>query len=86
MMAKKKQPHSAKSARYEKEFLPQSYESWRYCIEHKCGLRLTTDYVEQRLRILNDPRQEETRRFARIYGDAHLAQVVAWFEQAAAEL
>jgi hypothetical protein len=72
-------------ARYEEELLPQSYESWRYCIEHKCGLRLTRDYIQQRISILSDPQQEETQRFSRSYGPAHLAQVIAWFERAAAE-
>ncbi|MEA3641398.1 MAG: hypothetical protein VBE63_15850 [Lamprobacter sp.] len=71
-------------ARYEEERFPQSYESWRYCIEHKCGLRLTPDYIQQRISILTDPQQEETRRFARTYGKAYLTQVVAWFERAAA--
>jgi len=75
----------ATRARYEEELFPQSYESWRYCIEHKCGLRFTRDYIQQRISILSDPQQEETQRFTRSYGPAHLAQVVAWFERAAAE-
>ncbi len=75
----------ATRARYEEELFPQNYERWRYCIEHKCGLRLTPDYIQQRIGILTDPQQEETQRFERIYGNAYLAQVVAWFERAAAE-
>lgn len=75
----------ATRARYEEELFPQSYESWRYCIEHKCGLRLTRDYLQQRIGVLTDPQQEETLRFTRTYGNAYLAQVVAWFERAAAE-
>ena len=83
-MTEEAQLNPAARARYEEELFPQSYESWRYCIEHKCGLRLTPDYIQQRIGILTDPRQEETQRFARTYGNAYLAQVVAWFERAAA--
>jgi hypothetical protein len=68
------------------ELLPSSYASWRFCIERKCGIALAAPYVRERLRVLSDRRAEETRRFAAIYGDAHLAQVLAWFRRAAAEL
>ncbi len=83
-MTEEAQLNPAARARYEEELFPQSYESWRYCIEHKCGLRLTSDFIQQRISILTDPRQEETQRFARLYGHAHLTQVVAWFQRAAA--
>ena len=85
-MTEKPEYDPTAQARYDAELFPQSYESWRYCIEQKCGLRLTTDYIRQRIGILTDSRQEETQRFARTYGEAHLAQVVVWFERAAAEV
>lgn len=72
--------------RFAAELIPESYESWRYCIEVKCGIALTAGYVRERLRMLSDPGHEEARRFARTYGTDHLQRVVGWFEQAAAAL
>jgi len=73
------------TARYAAEVIPGDYASWRYCIEVKCGLALTPDYVKARIAILGDRGCEETKRFARLYGDAYLNRVLAWFRQAAAE-
>lgn len=71
--------------RYAEEVIPSDYASWRYCIEVKCGLALTPDYVQARIAVLSDRDCEETQRFARLYGDAHRQQVLAWFRRAAAE-
>ncbi|MBK1643767.1 hypothetical protein CKO25_03655 [Thiocapsa imhoffii] len=74
------------TAEFAAEIIPTSYASWRYCIEVKCGIPLTPGYVEERLRVLADPGQEETQRFARTYGRDHLSQVLSWFRQTQAEL
>jgi hypothetical protein len=71
---------------YAAEQFPSSYPSWRYCIERKCGIPLTDDYIRARLKALTDTRSEETRRFAATYGDDHLKQVIAWFRRARSEL
>jgi len=72
------------NAGYAAELIPSDYASWRYCIEVKCGLALTPDFIQARIAVLSDAGQEETQRFARLYGDAHREQVLAWFRQAAA--
>lgn len=69
--------------RYADEIIPTSYASWRYCIEVKCGLPLSLDFVRGRIRILSDSSQEETERFARSHGQEHSEHVLAWFRQAA---
>jgi hypothetical protein len=71
-------------SRFEDEVIPTSYASWRHCIEVKCGIALTAEYVEKRIRVLADPGQEETQRFARTYGPEHLKQVISWFRLARA--
>lgn len=71
--------------RYAAELIPSDYASWSYCIEVKCGLALKPDYLRARIAVLSDSRREETQRFARLYGDAHLKRVLGWFQQAAAE-
>jgi hypothetical protein len=71
--------------RYSGELIPTDYPSWRYCIEVKCRQPLTPAYLEARISVLSDPEAEETQRFARLYGDAHRQQVLAWFRRAARE-
>jgi hypothetical protein len=74
------------TAGFAAELIPTGYASWRYCIEVKCGIALTPEYVEERIRILADPGREETQRFARTYGRGHLERVLGWFRQAQAGL
>lgn len=74
------------SEHFAAEAIPESYRSWRYCIEVKCGIPLTLAYVRERIRILSDPSCEETRRFARTYGPEHLERVLGWFRQSDAAL
>lgn len=71
--------------RYASELIPSDYASWRYCIEVKCGQKLSAAYIQSRIDILSDPASEETQRFSRLYGDAHRQTVLGWFQQAAAE-
>ena len=71
--------------RYAAELFPGDYASWRYCIEVKCALALTPEFLEARIAVLGDPRHEESQRFARSYGEHYREQVLAWFQRAAAE-
>jgi hypothetical protein len=70
---------------YAAELIPSDYASWRYCIEVKCGLALNPGFLRSRIAVLSDSSHEETQRFARLYGDAHLKRILGWFRQAAAE-
>ena len=71
--------------RYAMELFPSDYASWRYCIEVKCGLALTPEFLKARIAVLGDPRHEESQRFARLYGESYRQQVLDWFHRAAAE-
>jgi hypothetical protein len=73
------------TAGFAAELIPTGYASWRYCIEVKCGIVLTPEYVEERIRVLADPSMEETQRYARTYGRDHLERVLGWFRQAQTE-
>jgi hypothetical protein len=66
--------------------LPDSYQAWRHCITVGCGIALTPAYVGARLTALRDRSAAETRRFAELYGEAHLGRVIGWFERARLEL
>jgi hypothetical protein len=67
------------------ETIPTSYASWRHCIEQKCQLALTPDYIATRLAALRDARDTHTREFLRVYGDPHRRTVIGWFERAQSE-
>jgi len=71
--------------RYAAEEIPSDYQSWRYCIETKCGIPLSSTFLQQRIQILADPDQEETRRFAATYGAAYLGRILEWFRRAERE-
>ncbi|AHF04676.1 hypothetical protein MARPU_13125 [Marichromatium purpuratum 984] len=73
------------SERYAAELIPSDYASWRYCIEVKCALALTPAFLKARIAVLSDLGNEETQRFARLYGEAHLNRVLAWFRRAERE-
>ena len=66
--------------------IPQSYEEWLHCITVECSLQLTRPYIDQRLEVWRNDRLEETERFRRLYGDAHLKRVIGWFEQAGTQV
>ena len=62
--------------------IPQTYAQWRHCIEVECRIPLEPNFIQARLSVLRDPANDETRRFASLYGQAHACSVLAWFEQA----
>lgn len=66
--------------------VPQTYDQWKHCIEVACRLELRVDYIQSRLRALDDPADHHTQQFVRRWGQPHLAKVRLWFEQAAAEV
>lgn len=61
--------------------IPQDFESWKICIEEKCGIPLTKDFAAKRLAVYEDKEQAETRRFAALYGQQHLDNVLSWFRK-----
>ena len=65
--------------------IPRSYAQWRHCIEVDCGIALTPAYMTARVTVLTS-QADEPQRFARLYGQAHLESVIAWFRQAQSDL
>lgn len=64
----------------------KTYDDWKHCITVLCDIALTRTYVEQRLAALRDPSDHRTQKFVATWGEAHLACVIGWFEQAEREL
>ena len=67
------------------EVFPSDYSSWRYCIEVKCGIALSPEYLANRIAILGDSTHQESIRFARLYGEDWRQQILTWFQRAAAD-
>ncbi|MEM1068924.1 MAG: hypothetical protein AAGG48_23025 [Planctomycetota bacterium] len=67
------------------DVIPTSYEQWRHCIEVKCKIRLTSSYVSERLKELQNRNNARTKEFARVYGAEHLERTISWFRRASEE-
>jgi len=63
----------------------ENYEDWKHCITIACGIPLTADYIEGRIKSLNNPSDHYTRKFIDNWGETHLVQIISWFERAATE-
>ena len=64
----------------------KTYDEWKHCITVLCRIPLTLAYVEERLAALRDPADHRTQKLIATWGEAHLARVIGWFEQAEREL
>ena len=62
--------------------IPATYEQWRHCIEVRCKVPLTANYISERLTELEDGANPKTKNFAELYGADYLQQVIVWFRQA----
>jgi hypothetical protein len=60
-----------------------TYHEWRAAITGPCGLTLSANYCESRIKALNDPAEPSTKAFTEAYGDPYRELVISWFEQAA---
>lgn len=60
--------------------LPQNFDDWKYCIQVSCGIKLTGDFIEQRLAALNDISNKHTKEFIQLYGKDYQEQVISWFK------
>ena len=62
--------------------IPTNYQEWRHCIEVKCNIPLTKNFITTRIEALQDLSEDETVKFQKLYGDDYRLQVLEWYEQA----
>ena len=62
--------------------IPETYEQWHHCITVLCQQPLTPDYIDSRIKALNDPQGYMTRKFIELYGDQQRMQTLQWLEKA----
>ena len=58
--------------------VPTTYTDWRHCIEVDCGVKLTPEFIEERLAVYADVSCAETQRFISLYGETHRKNIVQW--------
>lgn len=58
--------------------IPQTFEEWRNCIVNDCKINLTKEFAMQRLKVYEDASNTETKKFASLYGEHHLQNVINW--------
>lgn len=66
--------------------IPATYRQWRECIEVRCKIPLTSQFISQRLAELQDAAHPKTLEFESFYGTAHLKQTIAWFRKASEDV
>ena len=64
------------------EIFPNTYEEWQRCITISCGIPLTRDYVEARIKVLSNANSAETKVFTAKYGEEWTHTVLGYFQQA----
>lgn len=60
--------------------IPQTFDEWKNCLVNDCKLGLTSEFAEQRLGIFTNPEHPETKKFAALYGQQHLLNIITWFK------
>jgi hypothetical protein len=65
------------------ESVPTNFQEWYHCITISCGIELTPQFIDERLKALHNPQDSYTAAFTKQYGASHLQNVIGWYKQAA---
>lgn len=63
-----------------------NYNEWKNCITVSCGIPLTKEYVNTRLKELSDSSNPKTIEFNKIYGEDYTQMIISHFQRAQIEL
>ncbi len=66
--------------------IPTTFEQWKNCITNDCKIKLTKDFVTSRLKVYEDKRHPDTRKFIELYGEQHLNNIIYWLEKSSKEI
>mgnify|MGYP006237207827 CR=1 FL=1 len=61
--------------------IPQTFEEWQNCIVNDCKIMLTKEFAQQRLEVYTDANNPETRKFAALYGEQHVQNIISWLKR-----
>ena len=59
-----------------------TFEEWKNCIINDCKIKLTKEFTASRLKVYEDKRNAETKKFVALYGEQHLNNVIYWLKKA----
>lgn len=62
--------------------IPADFDEWKDCIQNRCGIHLTDEYIQKRIAALSNSTDTHTIQFVKFYGRDYTLKVIAWFEQA----
>jgi len=62
--------------------IPESFREWRDCIENKCKILLSAQFIDDRLSVYSNENSTETIKFKGLYGEEHLQNIINWLETA----
>lgn len=62
--------------------IPQTYDEWKNCVVNDCKIKLTKAFAQSRLKVYEDGRNPETKKFIQLYGEGHLDNVIHWLKKA----
>jgi hypothetical protein len=60
--------------------IPQTFNDWTNCIINDCKINLNKEFAGQRLEVYKNPNNPETQKFISLYGEAHLRNIINWFD------
>lgn len=63
----------------------RNFDEWKDCIVNKCKIKLTKDFVEQRLSVYEHAEHPETIQFTKLYGQQHLDRIISWYRRVLSE-
>lgn len=66
--------------------IPANYQQWRHCITEICRIPLTSEYIDQRLKSLTNPKDHTTQQFIQLYGEQQRQMTLQWFAKAKSEV
>lgn len=61
--------------------IPKTFDEWKNCIVNDCKIKLTDAFVQSRLKVYENRKNPETRKFIELYGENHLNNVVYWLKK-----
>lgn len=62
--------------------IPKNFQEWRDCIENKCKIQLSSQFIDERIMVYSNENNPETLKFKGLYGSTHLQNVLNWLETA----
>ena len=65
--------------------VPDTYNEWLILLKSNAPSVLSRKSIQERIKVLSNASNTETKQFCDLYGDAYRQKVVAWFQRAARE-